>query len=579
LTLKGDGHLHCELKHALARDQLEFGVSLWYYFENYWDNDIGRRGSVKMKILVTGFNTLVAMILLALTALGPVCSYNWLQFGGNAQHTGSNLKETIITGANVSQLKQLFQVTLGASIDGPVAYLSSVTTPSGTKDVVYGTTWVGGIVALDAHTGAQVWAKQAFTDPCKILGTTFDCIVHSAVAIDPNLKYIYSYSLDGKVHKYQVGDGTEIVEGNWPELITLKPDLEKQSASLVFATAQDGHTYLYVPIASYPGDWGEYQGHIVTINLDNGAQKVFNMVCSDQTVHFTYAPGPPDCAEIQASVWGRASVVYQPALDKIFMTTANGPFNPVKHDWGTSVIALNPDGSGANGDPLDTYTPDTYPQLNNFDIDMGSTAPVILPVPANSVVRFLGLQSGKDGKLRLLNLANLSGQGGPGHIDGEIGAILDVPIGNAAANDFEVRTAPVVWTNPADRSIWVFISNDFGICAFKLIFDSGGVPSLAFQWKNVSYTLSTSPLMANSVLYLASSVDATHGLIRALNPLTGDTLWSDDTIGTIHWSVPVVDNGVLYISDENNHLTAYAIAGAAPQTISCSYNWLTMIFK
>jgi hypothetical protein len=243
------------------------------------------------------------------------------------------------------------------------------------------------------------------------------------------------------------------------------------------------------------------------------------------------------------------------------------------------VIALNPDGSGANGDPLDSYTPGNYAYLNNFDIDLGSTAPVILPVPPNSAIHYLALQSGKDGKLRFLNLANLSGQGGPSHTAGEIGPVLDVPIGDSASNDFEVRTAQVVWKNPADSSTWVFISNDFGICAFKLVFDSGGLPGLALQWKNPAYTLSTSPVVANGVLYLASSVDVTHGLIRALDPLTGNTLWSDNTIGTIHWSVPVVDNGVLYISDENNHLTAYAIDGVVPQTTPCYYTLFSLIFK
>ncbi len=532
-----------------------------------------------MNILFAGFNTLAAVILLVLTSLGPVCSYNWLQFGGNAQHTGSNYNEASINTSNVNRLQRLYQVDLATSIDGPVAYLSDVATPNGIQDVVYGTTWSGGILALDAHTGVQVWAKQPFTGTCKIKGTSYDCIVHSAAAVDPNLKYVYSYSLDGKVHKYRVGDGTEIIGGGWPEVATLKPDLEKQSASLAFAIAQDGHTYLYVPFSSYPGDWGEYQGHIVTIDLDTGVQKVFNMVCSDQTVHFTYAPGSPNCPDIQASVWGRASIVYLPALDKIFLTTANGPYDPARHDWSTSVIALNPDGSGVNGDPLDSYTPDTYPQLINFDIDLGSTAPAILPVPPNSAVRYLALQSGKDGKLRLLNLANLSGHGGPGHTAGEIGPVLDIPIGDPTSNDFEVRTAPVVWINPADTSTWVFISNDFGICAYKLVFDGGGLPGLAFQWKKPAYTLSSSPAMANGVLYLASSVDATHGVIRALDPLTGDTLWSDITIGTIHWSVPVVDNGVLYISDENNHLTAYAIDGAVPQTAACYYNWLSLIFN
>lgn len=159
-----------------------------------------------MNALITGLNALVALTLLALTALAPVCSYNWLQFGGGPQHSGNNQHESLITPANVSQLKRLFQVTLDASIDGPAAYLFGVATANGTQYLIFGTTWVGGILALDAHTGAQAWAKQAFTSPCKILGTPYDCIVHSVAAIDPNLKYVYSYSLDGKVHKYKVGD-------------------------------------------------------------------------------------------------------------------------------------------------------------------------------------------------------------------------------------------------------------------------------------------------------------------------------------------------------------------------------------
>ena len=52
------------------------------------------------------------------------------------------------------------------------------------------------------------------------------------------------------------------------------------------------------------------------------------------------------------------------------------------------------------------------------------------------------MQGGKDAKLRLLNLDDLSGQGGPGHTGGEIGPLVDVPQGG------QVLTAPAVWINP-----------------------------------------------------------------------------------------------------------------------------------
>ena len=55
-----------------------------------------------------------------------------------------------------------------------------------------------------------------------------------------------------------------------------------------------------------------------------------------------------------------------------------------------------------------------------------------------------------------------------------------------------------------------------------------------------------SPIVENNVLYYAGT-----GVIHALDPATGNQLWQDTTIGSIHWDSPVVDNGVLYITDGN----------------------------
>ncbi len=78
--------------------------------------------------------------------------------------------------------------------------------------------------------------------------------------------YVYSYGLDGYVHKYQVGDGIEILTGGWPQLTTLKGYDEKGSSALSIATS-GGVKYLYVVHGGYPGDKGDYQGHVTAINL------------------------------------------------------------------------------------------------------------------------------------------------------------------------------------------------------------------------------------------------------------------------------------------------------------------------
>ncbi len=500
------------------------------------------------------------IVLLALLSFSPPQSMslaapskpiNWLQFNGNPQHSGSNTAETAINAGNVASLRRLYQVTLPSAADGAPAFLGDVSTPQGVKSLVFVTTHAGHIIALDALNGATVWSHQVPAGGCLINAGVTPCYTTSSPAIDPNLQYVYSYGLDGKVHKYQVGNGAEIIDANWPETITLKGENEKGSSALSIATASGGVSYLYAASAGYPGDQGDYQGHITAINLSTGAQKVFNAVCSNQVVHFVQSPGTPDCPSVQTAIWARPGVVYDQATNRIYMATGNGTFDPANHNWGDTVFALNPDGSGASGNPLDTYTPANFLTLQNTDADLGSTDPAILPVPASSSVQHLAVQGGKDGKLRLLNLDNLSGQGGIGHTGGEVGgSAINVPQGGA------VLTTPAVWTNPANGDTWVFVTDFNGISGLKLVVNSG-TPSLNPVWQNA--TAGTSPLIANGILYVETT-----GLIRALDPLTGNLLWSSTQIGGVHWESPIVVNGILYFTDESNTLSAFTLNGSRP---------------
>lgn len=474
--------------------------------------------------------------------------YDWLQFNGDAQHSGNNTAETTLGAGNVANLTRLFQATLPSVADGAPVYLASVSTASGSRDLLFVTSKAGHIVALDAQTGATVWSKQFGPGTCKVNNGSTACYTTSSPAIDPGRNFVYSYGLDGKVHKLAVATGAESSGAGWPQVTTLKGFDDKGSSPLAFASA-GGKTFLYMAHGGYPGDRGDYQGHLTAIDLSTGAQNVFNTLCSDQTVHFQETPALPDCASRQSAVWARAQVVYDSSLNRIFIATGNGNFSPSAHNWGDSVLALAPDGTGSAGNPLDSYTPTNFQSLQDADADVGSTAPAILPVPAGSSVAHLALQSGKDGKLRLLNLSNLSGASGPGFTGGEVGSIIDVPQSNA------VLTAPAVWVNPADGATWAFVANSWGVSGLKLSLGAGNVPQLNVVWKNTgSGAGGTSPLLANNVLYLAGS-----NSLRALDPTTGTLLWSDAQIGSIHWQSPIVANGVLYIEDGAAHLTAYAL--------------------
>jgi len=492
-------------------------------------------------------NAMLCALVLSTYATGAL-AYDWLQFNGNPQHDGNNTREVRVGAANVSQLTRSYQVTLPALADGAPVFLDQVTTPSGVKDLLFVNTTLGHILALNAQTGATVWSKQfAFsTSP-----------ISTSPAIDPNRQFVYTYGREGSVHKLQVGDGSEVVTGGWPQLVTLKPAVEKVSSALATATVA-GTSYLYVATSGYPGDAGDYQGHVVAINLATGAQKVFNTLCSDQTVHFAPSPALPDCtSQKQTGAWGRPGVVFDAGTNRLLMATGNGKFDAANNHWGDSVLALTPDGAGTGGKPIDTYTPASFQHLQDADADLGSTSPAILPVPPTSKVQHLAVQGGKDALLRLINIADLSGQGGPGNTGGEVGGLPNVI---AVPQGGEVFSQPAVWVNPADSTTWMFVTTSNGSSALRLNVDGSGNPSLVTQWNNGSGSRS-SPLVANNVLYVASG-----STLRALNPVTKATLWASSattgTIGSVKWQSPVVANCAVYILDESSHLSAFTLPGA-----------------
>jgi len=501
----------------------------------------------------------VVAFIFAAALAGPASAYDWLQFNGDPAHSGNNTAETILGAGNVASLAQKYPlVSLRGTADGAPVFLESVTTPGGVKDLLFLATTNGWIQAFDAATGVEVWAKLYGTGTCTSSNGSA-CVSTSSPAIDPNRQFVYGYGLDGKVHKYAVGTGVETMTGGWPQVATLKPSTEKSAGALAFATS-GGVTYLYAVHGGYPGDAGDYQGHVTAINLATGAQVVFNTMCSAQTGHFTLST--PDCAGQESAVWSRPGVIYDAGTDRIFFGTGNSSRggNDLIGNWSESVLAIHPDGSGANGKPLDSFTPTNFGNLDNGDTDLGSAAPAILPVPANSNVQHLAVQGGKDAKLRLINLANLSSQPvtpGPGHTGGEVQLPFAIPQGGG------VFSQQAVWVNPSDGTTWVFIGTNGGVSGLRLNIDISGNPSLSTSspsWTDTTHGSATSPLVANGVLYTFGG-----GLVHARDPTTGALLWTSANIGGgTHWQSPIVANGAVYVADNGGHLAAFALPNSPP---------------
>ena len=66
------------------------------------------------------------------------------------------------------------------------------------------------------------------------------------------------------------------------------------------------------PVTSgYFGDFGHYDGHVVTVQLSTGKTRVFNSLCSD--IHeLLGASGGQSCPQTKSGIWGRGGAVVDP---------------------------------------------------------------------------------------------------------------------------------------------------------------------------------------------------------------------------------------------------------------------------
>jgi outer membrane protein assembly factor BamB len=456
---------------------------------------------------------------------------SWGTFGYDPAAGENNQTEVAITPLTVGRLHRGWSVALPDLADERPILVRGIAWPDRTRrDVLYLTTDKGALLALDAASGDQLWAVTPQNTNPKY--------TKASPAADPLQGLVYSYGLDGKVHRFRATTGQEALGNGWPATVTRMPLSEKVSAALNLANG-----YLYVTTASFSGDAPPYQGHLVAINVKTGAKHIFNSLCNDHT--HLLALG--ECPANGGGIWGRPGVVVDPITGHIFFAVSDGYFtaNQGGTDWGDSVIEMSPDGAKV----LDSYTPQNYATEAFQNRDIGSVAPTLLPLIPQSRTPALAVQAGKEGLLRLLNRQDLSGQGGPAHVGGELQTLM-VP------DDCPVLSQPLAWQDPATAGVWLYVADSCHMEAYQVLTSAQGITTLHLAWS--AAVEATSPILAGGVLYAATSY-----ALLALDPHTGHVLWSSALatagggISAIHWESPIVVGGRLYCTDEQQQLTVY----------------------
>ena len=450
---------------------------------------------------------------------------DWPVFDRDASRSGFAAGDNTISLANVRHLRRRWVAPYDATADGAPILISSVQlSVNRTSPVLYQETRAGTTYALDASTGQLIWKRT----------TQGVNITSSMPAADPSGEWIYAPGVDAHVRKYAAATGKESRGGGFPLRITWSPEIEKDASALNVANG-----FLYAETSGYFGDAGQYDGHVVTLNLQSGQVHVINALCSD-IQHLIRTPG--ECAQARAGIWARGGAVVDPdplMAGRIYVSTGNGDFdaNQGGHDYGDSVLAIS-----ANGSTLvDTFTPSNYQQLENGDVDLSSSAPVMLPKQPASNTPLMAVQGGKDGLLKLLNRKHLGGVGGE---------LQDYNLNEG------IFTAPAVWTDK-DGTTWLFVGSGSSVTALQLV-TVGGRSTLQHVW--TAPVGGTSPIVANGIVFAATS-----GSINAFNARTGREVWSSSqqsaggSIGNVHWESPIVVKGWLYMSDESGNISAYSL--------------------
>lgn len=274
---------------------------------------------------------------------------------------------------------------------------------AGGHDLVFVTTEQNEVSAFWASNGSVAWQRVLAPpmplaalpcgniDPLGITGTG---------VLDPVSRTLYLDAMtdtggNGAAHEiYALDVDTGATRAGWPVDantaiaaggVTFDSSVQNERGALTILGGR-----LYVPFGGHYGDCGNYYGWVVGISQTDPTS-ITTWRARDQGIAI-WAPG------------GIAS----DGRD-LYVATGNG-FGGAAWMDSEALMRLQP-GPVFSELPVDYMVPANWQALDNNDIDLGGTAPVLFDMPGAAHAQ-LAAALGKDGKLYLADRTNLGGIGG-----------------------------------------------------------------------------------------------------------------------------------------------------------------------
>ena len=345
----------------------------------------------------------------AVTDLPGVFTYH-----NDTARTGQNLQEYALTPTTVnsSTFGALFTCPVDGYVYAAPLYLANFNIGGQTRNVVFIATEHDSVYAFDADSPscAELWQTNFLSDgvttvPAADTGELNDLIpeigITSTPVIDPSTNTIYvvpktketvgtGCSTDNpcyfhRLHALDINTGAEKFEG--PVVLTapnFAPLYQLQRPALLLNNGT-----LFIGFGSH-GDNNTWQGWLMAYNATTLAQQ------------WVWSSTDPTNGNNEGAIWGSGNGPAVDASGNIYVEAANGVFDGVTN-FSDSVVKLSPTGT-----ILDYFTPFDQAVMQENDIDLGSSGPMILPASVGSSAHpQLMIASGKVGVVYLLDQTNL----------------------------------------------------------------------------------------------------------------------------------------------------------------------------
>lgn len=342
------------------------------------------------------------------------------------------------------------------------------------------------VYSLDLFTGATVW-HQPLGDP--VDASTLPCgnirpvtgITGTPVA-DPAAGRLYVVAYLRSHHHMLFA--LRLVDGSvvWQQDVDppgSDPTVQQQRAALAL-----GSGFVYVPFGGLLGDCGNYHGYVDAVRVTGGPPLVYRVPSARM-----------------AGIWTPAG----PTVDSegnVYVVTGNGSGRSA-FDYSNAVIELSSDVQQVKS----YFAPSNWVALNDSDADLGSVGPTL--IPSLGVLMVIG----KDGVAYLLKAGLLGGVGGQ-------------------------ITSQHVCSSAFGGTAWSG-TNVFVPCTDGLYALSVSSTSIGVLW-HVRHPAMASPIIAAGAVW---AIDASSGVLYALNPSNGEQLFSTSLGKVQHFSTPAAIEG------------------------------------